>query len=1026
MNIIKSLHSGILHRSFRYQGKDLFAVSLLWGFQLDTRDPVLEQDLWQAIGKVLGKNRMLDGGMPKGTGEVLVYGSFFSPGGKPVKGGRVSVTLGSVHKELAVQGDRRWVKILGGSIGLTDPEPFTEMPIVYEAAFGGDGYLKNPVGKGIASIETEAGNIHPLPNIEYPDQFVGSPGDRPEPAGFGPIDRMWEPRIFRAGTYDDRYLETRMPGLPDDIKWTFFNDGASDQWIEGYFKGDEPFEILNMNPEMPVIRGRLPGVYGRCFINHRVNGENTFKEISCSLDTVLFFPGENLGIVVHRGSIEVKEDDAADVKQVMLAHENCKDLPRPRQHYADEFARRIDPEEGFKYMMYTIPLIPQGCKCGFETLQEQDEGEIENLMNRNLENYAKVQEEKYRKLADEKIEEAFSKQEEMIRHIEAAEIEGIDIKAMTRDLEDLRKKLRSSGDILESESSPEEKKIKELIENILPGTFDDPPNPDITRLNMKGFDDFQEYMEKMAADRKSALVEEVKKRLKPLEEQEEYREMMGAGRFQEFKDLIREKDEFKESEELDEIFDMLGETFDLDGLIDALEGASATPEKTAPLPRIRLVTQLNEIKSKVNDAELQLEKMKKELVSLSGWGEMAGKVSDEQLAELKKALGESFGDAAFSEASLDELKQQLEETEKHLAEAEEQAKESYALIAHHIEEGSSPHEGEEPDIAEALIAAYEKGEKTADGDYAFVDLSGQNLSGIDLRGAYLEYADLSHTNLSGSNLSRAILAHADLTGTDLAGANLTGANLGAATLKETRFIDADMTGVILSKSKIEGALFHRCKFKESMDLFLETQFHRADFTGSSLRETNFIERSFTECCFDRADLTQSNFIQPKVEQTSFDGAVLEGVNFIEANLEGTSFRNAKMKNVRFVGGCRLAQADFTGADLREANLRESDLKNADFTSARLDKADFGGSNLAHAVFDRAEAFQTQFIKADLSFARLFRINLMEGNLMKACLSGASFREANLFSASFLHSIIGETDFSGACLEGTILKDWRPR
>lgn len=35
----------------------------------------------------------------------------------------------------------------------------------------------------------------------------------------------------------------RMPGFPDDFNYDYFNDAAKDQQIEGFFKGDEQYEI---------------------------------------------------------------------------------------------------------------------------------------------------------------------------------------------------------------------------------------------------------------------------------------------------------------------------------------------------------------------------------------------------------------------------------------------------------------------------------------------------------------------------------------------------------------------------------------------------------------------------------------------------------------------------------------------------------------------------------------------------------------------------------------------------------------
>ena len=54
------------------------------------------------------------------------------------------------------------------------------------------------------------------------------------------------------------------------------------------------------------------------------------------------------------------------------------------------------------------------------------------------------------------------------------------------------------------------------------------------------------------------------------------------------------------------------------------------------------------------------------------------------------------------------------------------------------------------------------------------DLSGKDLSGLDLKGAYLSEADLENTNLKGANLEGAELDSCNLKDADFSGANLKG------------------------------------------------------------------------------------------------------------------------------------------------------------------------------------------------------------------------------------------------------------
>jgi hypothetical protein len=77
------------------------------------------------------------------------------------------------------------------------------------------------------------------------------------------------------------------------------------------------------------------------------------------------------------------------------------------------------------------------------------------------------------------------------------------------------------------------------------------------------------------------------------------------------------------------------------------------------------------------------------------------------------------------------------------------------------------------------------------------DLSGANLSAVDLRRADLILADFHGANLSGANLSEADLSMADLRGANLSGANLSRANLS----------EADLSGADLARARVGSTFF---------------------------------------------------------------------------------------------------------------------------------------------------------------------------------------------------------------------------
>lgn len=199
--------------------------------------------------------------------DVLVYGHAFSRSGRPTACQDVRLKIASIDKALRVHGDRRWQEGIVG-IGLSSPEPFTQMPIVYERTFGGTDQKdpnpkehrwepRNPVGTGFATQKEHL--IDELaPNIEYP----GKPYNdwrKGHPAGFGPIARHWSPRVELAGTYDENWENTRKPLLPSNFNEIFYQCAPEDQQVDGFLKGGEVAELHNMTPD-GFLSFRLPKV----------------------------------------------------------------------------------------------------------------------------------------------------------------------------------------------------------------------------------------------------------------------------------------------------------------------------------------------------------------------------------------------------------------------------------------------------------------------------------------------------------------------------------------------------------------------------------------------------------------------------------------------------------------------------------------------------------------------------------------------------------------------------------------------
>ena len=202
--------------------------------------------------------------LTKKTTDILVIGHAWAPAGKPATELDVGFRVGPVQKILRVFGDRQW-----GALGPTSPQPFVQMPIVYERAFGGvdpkssrperDWDWRNPVGCGYAVSKSHLDGCA-VPNIEWRDRPIRTGDDRPPPASFGAIASHWQPRASFAGTYDDKWMKTRQPLLPEDFDDRFFQCAPPDQQAPQFLIGGEPVVLLNLTPGGD-LRFALPRIH---------------------------------------------------------------------------------------------------------------------------------------------------------------------------------------------------------------------------------------------------------------------------------------------------------------------------------------------------------------------------------------------------------------------------------------------------------------------------------------------------------------------------------------------------------------------------------------------------------------------------------------------------------------------------------------------------------------------------------------------------------------------------------------------
>lgn len=852
MKTIKPLRVGVMTGVFEARREQHFVVSVLAGFTL-TEEPSLvpEAALWLSITKELGANVPLDVCRPKTNGEVLLSGKAYPSGGSgtvcPVR-----FKLGKIDKRLAVFGDRQW------KFGVpTAPAPFTEMPITWSRAFGGKGFAKNTVGRGFAPEKTEDGSeIHYLPNVENPARLIKAPGDKPEPATFGPADLTQPERWANSGTYDKKWMDTEAPGFPSDFDWNFFNVAPPDQRIEGFFSGGEAIEIENMHPERSRIVSRVPEIVGRAFINRKVNQGEEWAEVPLRMETVHLLPGAGLGILIFRGVVKITEDDAKDVLH-FLAALDAKDQKRSSDYYKEVWTRRLDKEKGHLYALRDRELLPIG--ASYAAFRADEVGipgtTTERLVAKNLRAGFEARLEEADKNLDNFPD---SKKNAVIPKKLPPEEPLPDVDDMAEHVETMEKEMEKAREQVK-------KQREEALANLR------------ARCEAAGLD-YDEQIKKaqseaagppkLSADAQLAEFRALAARLRAEGTPSTTLETHLAD--PEFEKKLR----FAEHK-LREMYQRFGHHY---------PPASTLVGDRADQMRARVIAARTsgqslagmDLTGAVLDgldlSGLNLEGTMLEAASLRG-------------AVLRKAR---LGSAVLVRADLTDADF-----------------EGAQLVETNL--GGATFAGSKFIKTNLVGATLDKANLTG-GDFTGSDMTDASLLEATFAGVILRGVKLVGARLLDARLMQVDFSEADLSKVTFLECDLTGANLSGAKLVSAAFLHCKGAGANFS-----GAALDNARFVQDCD-FSNASFRKATFVEANLRGTILVETDFTETLFDRGDLSECDLRRSKLDRMRARESRWVRTNLDKATLRGADLMLALMHKARVAG------ADFRGASLFRADL----------------------------------------------------------------------------------------------------------
>jgi hypothetical protein len=242
--------------------------------------------------------------------DIILNATAHAPRRIPTQMLDVVISVGQVQMTLRVFGDRYWKPGLYRP-QLTSPEFFTEMPIVYENAFGGADdddpesertvvETRNPIGRGMA-LKARHLVGQRLPNIEDPNDLIQDWRNRPYPAGFGAIPSNWSPRKEYAGTLDETWRRERMPLWPVDYDPRHHQSAHPALVSVDPLRGGERVNLIHLSPDSP-LSFRLPSAH---LIADTYVAQTRLRQ-PVQLDRIIIEPDDRKVLMVWRSSLNCR------------------------------------------------------------------------------------------------------------------------------------------------------------------------------------------------------------------------------------------------------------------------------------------------------------------------------------------------------------------------------------------------------------------------------------------------------------------------------------------------------------------------------------------------------------------------------------------------------------------------------------------------------------------------------------------------------------------------------------------------
>ncbi len=215
------------------------------------------------------------------------------------------------HKELQIFGIRHWQKKLLTAIPAKPQALDSELELGYEKAYGGfdphnkDAYCAaNPAGCGYSLRGLRTSGLT-LPQIEYCNPQICAPGDRVQPAGFGPLAPHWELRSQLKYSIDEQAVSQGLYPFASTPPEELFNVAPLDQRFKMPFASELTLKLSGLIRGANVLQLEIV----REIPNIRVEGIGPVHQLQAKCDTMVIDCHQQTIAFIQRAAIVLDESN---------------------------------------------------------------------------------------------------------------------------------------------------------------------------------------------------------------------------------------------------------------------------------------------------------------------------------------------------------------------------------------------------------------------------------------------------------------------------------------------------------------------------------------------------------------------------------------------------------------------------------------------------------------------------------------------------------------------------------------------